>query len=228
MKKIIRSTYPAQFSIGLLVLIFVMAYLLSYQVFDVRLHELQESREVYFGMFLVSFAVIIMVLIMWEEILFPIKLKKIEGGGIFRNHRKKLKLQLLIYSVIPVIFIFIYVHFDINYIRFIIWAAVCMIPPAVEKIFSGIRNYNDYLTLTDKSIVYKNNEKQGEIFIKDVLSIVIIKDDRTVMSKIQLTLTNNEKVTIDLDEMELEAFYDPIYTFLVNRYSSLLKESKQL
>jgi hypothetical protein len=224
MGKIIRPTYPKEVSIGVLLLIFIFSYLLSHQIFDVRVHELKENKHVYYGMFLVSVAVVTMVLIMWEEILFPIKIKEIDGGMIFRNHRTKLKAQLLIYCTIPAIFIFIYYEYEVNHIRFLIWAAVCMIPPVIEKIVSGINNYNDFLKLTDKKIVYKNNEKVGEFKLKDIQHLTIVKDARQVIHKIQLAFKNNEEVTIDLDEMELDDFYSSINAFITTHYHHLLNE----
>ena len=73
MGKIIRPTYPVEFSVGLLILIFVLSFFLSSQIFDVRWHELMEGTSAYFGMFLISIAVIVMVLILWEDFLFPVK-----------------------------------------------------------------------------------------------------------------------------------------------------------
>jgi len=224
MGKIIRPTYPKEVSIGVLILIFIFSYLLSHQIFDVRVHELKENKHVYYGMFLVSIAVVTMVLIMWEEILFPIKIKEIEGGGmIFRNHRTKLKVQLLIYLTIPAIFTFIYLEYEVNHVRFIIWAAVCMIPPVIEKIFSGINNYNDYLKLTYKKIEYKNNEKEGSFKLGELQHVAIVEDERKVIHKIELLLKNNDTVFIDLDEMELDDFYDSIDTFINTHYKQLLK-----
>src|SRR4051812_4823235 len=96
MKKIIRPRYSVELSIGLLLLIFVISFFLSQQIFDTR--HLAEDEHVYLGTFLVSCAVIIMVLVLWEDFLFPIHIKpEADGGMIFRNHRNKLKTQLLIY-----------------------------------------------------------------------------------------------------------------------------------
>jgi hypothetical protein len=223
MGKIIRPTYPKEVSIGVLLLIFIFSYLLSHQIFDVRVHELKENKDVYYGMFLVSVAVIIMVLIMWEEILFPIKIKEIDGGMIFRNHRTKLKAQLLIYCTIPAIFTFIYMEYEVNHIRFIIWAAVCMIPPVVEKIFSGINNYNDFLRLTDREVAYKNNEKEGTFQLTAIQNISIIEDERKVIHKVQLVLKNNDQVTIDLDEMELDDFFPSIDSYIATHYKHMVK-----
>jgi len=223
MGKIIRSTYPAEFSIGILILIFGIAGLLSHQIFDSSAYGPDEDEAVYFGMFLVSIAVVIMVLIMWEEILFPIKLKEVDGGMMFRNHRTKLKVQLLIYLTIPAIFTFIYLEYEVNHIRFWIWAAVCMVPPVLEKIFSGINNYNDFLRLTNEIVEYKNNEKEGVFEIKTVQSLEILNDERNIIEKIKLVFKNNDTLIIDLDEMELEDFYYAIDHYIKTHYQYLLK-----
>jgi hypothetical protein len=226
MRKIIRPTYPAEFSIGLLALIAVISFFLSHQIFEVPFHKLEDNKSVYFGMFLVCIAVVITLLILWEEILFPIKIKQVPGGMIFRNHGTKLKTQLLIYLSIPAIFSFIYFEYDVNHLRFIIWAAVCMGVPVLEKIASGINNYNDFLELTDEKIEYKDNEKEGSFDTKNIRNITIIRDERDIIAKIQLLFTNNNNVTIDLDKMELDAFYDSIYKFMATHYKHLLKETK--
>jgi hypothetical protein len=224
-KKLIRATYPAEFSIGILILIFVISGLLSHQIFEVPFHELEDNKSVYFGMLLVGIAVVITLLILWEEILFPIKIKQVPGGMVFRNHGSKLKTQLLIYLSIPAIFGFIYLEYDVNHLRFIIWASVCIGAPILEKIASGINNYNDFLELTNEKIEYKDNEKEGSFETKNIRNITIIKDERDIIAKIQLLFTNNNNVTIDLDQMELDAFYDSIYNFITTNYKHLLKET---
>jgi len=224
MGKIIRPTYPLEFSIGLLLLIFVLSFFLSYQIFDVPQHDLPEDASIYFGMFLVSSAVIIMLLVLWEEFLFPVKVKPtVDGGVMFRNHRKKLIKQILIYCAIPVIFGFIYFEYKINHVRFIIWAAICVITPVAGKLISGINNYNDFLKLTNDTIEFKNNEKVGIFELKNLHRIVLVKDDRNVLHKIQLVKTDGKEVIIDLDEMELEAFIDSIGKFITHHYKDLLK-----
>lgn len=223
MGKIIRKTYPTEFSMGILLLIFTISVFLSPELFDVPLHDLHQYKAIALGMFLVSAAVIIMVLIMWEEILFPIKLKSQDGGIVFRNHSTKLKTQIFIYCSIPAIFIFVYLNYEIHIIRFLIWTAVCMFPPVIDKIASGINNYNDFLKLTNDEIEYKNNEKEGIFRTDNIQYIKIIKDERNVIKKIQLLFKNNDHIIIDLDEMELEAFYVYINKYITNHYKHLLK-----
>ena len=225
MAKIIRSTYPAQFSIGLLLLIFVIAFFLSSQVFEVRWKSLIEgTTNVYFGMFLVSSAVIIMVLILWEEFLFPIKFKPAAASVVFSNHRNKLIIQTIIYCAIPIIFIFIYFEYKVSHVRFFIWAGICVIAPVVGKLISGIKNYNDFLKLTNEAIEYKNNAEAGVFLVKDIRFIELIKDERNILHKIKLVLTNDSQVTIDLDEMELEDFYDLIDKSIAVHYPNLVKK----
>ena len=225
MPKLIRPTYPAQFSIALLSLIFIISCVLSFQIFDIHFHDLNKDKSIYFGMFLVGTAVIIMLLIIWEEFLFPIKVKEINRGMIFRNHRTKLKTQLFIYCSIPAIFIFIYFEYDVNLVRFIICAAICIITPVLEKIASGINNYNDFLKLTNEKIEYKDNKKEGNFEVKDIQKIVIIKDEGNIIKKIQLLFKNEDNITIDLDKMELDVFYGSIYKFISIQYKHMLEET---
>lgn len=223
MKKLIRPTYPKEFSVGLLLLIFITSCFLAEQVFVGSIHDLKENKDVFIGMFLISAAVIIMILIMWEEILFPVRLKEIQGGILFRNRQSKLRVQVIMYCCIPVIFLYVYLNYDVNMLRFLAWAAVCMLPPVMDKIASGVNNYEDFLLLTDTSLEYKNNEKQGSYLIENIIHITIVKDERSVMTKIQLLLKNGNDVQIDLDEMELEAFYESINIFISTHYKDLVK-----
>lgn len=224
MPKLIRPTYPAQFSIALLALIFIISSLLSYQIFTVPFYNLNEHKEIYFGMFLIGAAVVIMLLIIWEEFLFPIKVKVVYGGVVFKNHRTKLKTQLFIYCSIPAIFIFIYLKYEVNIVRFIVVAAICVIAPVIEKIASGIKNYNDFLKLTNKRIEYRDNEKEGSYDIKDIKRIFIVKDEGNVIKNLKLLFANNEHVTINLDKMELDAFYELIDKFIATHYKNMLEE----
>lgn len=228
MKKLIRPTYPIEFSIGLLLLIFFISLLLSLQVFATPIHELNQNQGVYFGMFLVSSAVVLMVVIMWEEILFPIRVKELSHGMVFRNRRKKLKFQALIYCAIPAIFIFVYIEFEINLFRFILWGAFCIIPPIAEKLISGITNYNDFLTLTDKKIAYKNNKKEGHFEVDKIVQVRILNDTQGIIKNIQLLLKNATTVTIDLNEMELSAYYEYISDFIKTHYKEFYIEKTEI
>lgn len=226
MAKIIRSTYPVEFSVGLLILIFVLSFFLSSQLFYVHWRELMDGTNVYLGMFLISSAVIIMVLILWEEFLFPIRIKPSDDGMVFHNHRTKLKTQLLIYLLIPAIFAFVYYYFPerINIVRFIIWAVICTGMPVVIKLASGIKNYNDFLKLTNNLIEYKNNDKTGTFYIKDIQRIVPVRDERKLLHKVEVVTEREGQVLIDLDEMELEAFLSSIDQFITTHYSNLVVE----
>jgi hypothetical protein len=225
MAKVIRSTYPIEFSVGLLILIFVLSFFLSSQLFYVHWRELMDGTNVYAGMFLISAAVIIMVLILWEEFLFPIRIKATDDGVVFHNHRTKLQAQLLIYLLIPAIFTFVYYYLPdrINIVRFIIWAVICTGMPVVVRLASGIKNYNDFLKLTNTLIEYKNNQKAGIFYIKDIQRIVPVRDEKQLLHKVEV-VTQNGPVLIDLDEMELEAFLGSIDQFIKTHYASLVAE----
>ena len=225
MAKTIRNPYPLQISIGLLLLIFIIAFALSSQIFRVSWREMLEGTNVYFGMLLVSTSVLIMVLILWEELLFPLKVKPSDGGLIFRNHRNKLKTQVLIYLLIPVIYLVVFSQFPINQPRFYIWASLCTVIPVVVRLKSGINNYNDFLKLTDKFIEFKNNRQAGIFQIDNIQQIVCTKDKGRILHKIKL-ITDNQAVMIDLDEMELEGFYEAIDEYLSAHYQPLIRESQ--
>lgn len=223
MGKVIRPRYPMEFSIGLLLLVFALSFFLSGQIFQARGYTINEGRDIYPGMFLVSCAVVLMLLVLWEEFLFPVKVKAEGRSVIYRNHRNKLKKQLLIYLIIPVIFTFLYFEYEVNMLRFIIWTAVCVVSPVAGKLISGINNYNDFLKFTQDSIEYKNNEKTGIFKLSELQQIILVRDNRNVLHKIQLLTTDNNTVIIDIDEMELEAFYLSIDKFVIAHYKDLVK-----
>jgi hypothetical protein len=223
MAKIIRPTYPLEFSIGLLLLVFALSTFLSSQIFAAKWSEVMDGSNVIFGMLLVGAAVVIMALILWEEFLFPVHIKPTEDKIVFRNHLTKLKTQVVIYCAIPVIFGFIYVNYEVNHFRFFIWAIVCIISPVAGKLISGIKNYNDFLKLTNDTIEYKNNEKEGVLLVREIQEILLIKDETNVLHKVQVSMQNNNQVTIDLDEMELEAYYQTIDQFIKGHYKGLVK-----
>jgi preprotein translocase subunit SecY len=222
MGKVIRKSLPRELSIGLLLLIFILSFVLSGQIFASGSGN--DGKNIYLGMVLVAIAVVTMVLILWEELLFPVKILNPEQGEvIFRNHRTKLKFQVLIYCTIPVIFAFIYLEYQLNLIRFIIWAGICIVIPAAAKLISGINNYNDFLKLTDDAIEYKNNKEVGTLEVKEIQHITLVKDERKVLHKIEVAMNDGKSVMIDLDEMELEAFYQTIDKYIWIHYKRLIK-----
>ena len=115
------------------------------------------------------------------------------------------------------------ITYAVNPLPFFFWAAVCVAAPVVGKLISGINNYNDFLKLTDDSIDYKNNKKEGSFGLKDIVSIVLVKDEGDVLHKVQLNLANGSSEIIDLDEMELEDYYQTIDEFIADKYKSLIK-----
>lgn len=224
MTKLIRKTYPKEVSIGLLLLVFVISAFLSHQIFEGRAAVLNEGKNTYLGAVMVGSAVVIMMLVLWEEFLFPIHVKLDTDRVVFSNHRSKLKKQAGIFLLIPIIFVAVYILYAVNLVGFIIWAGICIVSPIAGKLISGIKNYNDFLALTDDAIEYKNNEKEGVYELKNVKQIVLIKDDTKVLHKIQLILTSGQIVLIDLDEMEIEAFYVSIHEYLNQHYKTLVRE----
>jgi hypothetical protein len=223
MAKIIRPTYPLEFSIGLLCLIFLLSAFISFEIFNASWHTIIEGEGPIFGMVLAGIAIVIVALILWEEFLFPVHIKPVEDEIVFRNHFTKLKTQVAIYCPIPVIVLFIYFNYDVSPLAFFIWATICILAPIAGKLMSGIKNYNDFLKLTDGTIAYKNNEKGGVLVVKEIKEIILIRDEANVLHKIQVLMANNRQETIDLDEMELEAYYDTIDEFIVRHYKGLLR-----
>jgi hypothetical protein len=228
MAKIVRPTYPLEFSIGLLLLIFALSTFLSFEIFTVKWREVMEGNGPLPGMLLSGIAVVIMALILWEEFLFPVRIKPVEDQIIFRNHFTKLRTQVLMYCAIPVIVFFIYFNYKVSNIPFFIWASICLISPVAGKLISGIRNYNDFLKLTNDTIEYKNNEKEGVLRVRDIQAIILIKDEGSVLHKIQVLMLNDSKVVIDLDEMELEPYYQTIDGFINGHYKALVKQHLDL
>lgn len=224
MVKIIRPKYPVEFSVGILLLIFGLSLFFSYDIF--KTPGVRPDERMYFGMFLISSSIIIMLLVLWEEFLFPIHVKPVVKGMVFRNHRNKLKTQALIYAIIPVIYVFVYLNYRVNLVPFLVCAAICVLVPVMGKLISGIKNYNDFLKLTIEMIEYKNNFKTGVFMLTDIKNITLIKDEGKVLHKIQLLTIGNEEVLIDLDEMELEAYYHTIDKFITTYYKNLLIEDR--
>jgi hypothetical protein len=227
MAKIIRPTYPREFSIGMLILIFALSSFLSFEIFSLKWHDVMEGGTPLLGMVLAGVAVVIMSLIVWEEFLFPVRIKPVEDEIIFRNHFTKLKTQVFIYLAIPVIVGFVYFNYEVSLFPFFIWAAICMIIPAT-KLASGIKNYNDFLKISNDTIEYKDNEKQGVLQVREIQEIIPIRDEENVLHKIEVQMLNSRRVIIDLDEMELEAYYQTIDEFIKGHYMALLRKDSDL
>ena len=221
--KVVRKTYRRDVSFGLMVIIFSVVFFLAGQLFEKHQPNLGGFIDLNFGKALVSIAVVVMILILWEEILFHVHIKPVDDGLIFRNHATKLKFQVMIYLIIPLIIGFLYINYQLNVFRFFSWAIVVTGLPVIGKLMSGIKNYNDFLKLTVSAIQYKNNELQGTYLLSDVRRIVLIKDDGHVLHKLKLELATGNPVTIDLDEMELEDFYEAINKYIDVHYPHLLK-----
>lgn len=225
MAKIIRPRYPLEISIGLLLLIFVLSGFLSLQVFRQTWNDVLDGGSALLGMALMGIAVVIMVLILWEEFLFPIKVIPTRDVVQFKNHRTKLFTQLLIYLAIPAILALVYLNYELNVVRFVIWTAILMLFPVLVKLISGIRNYNDFLTLSYTAISYQNNEEKGSFPVNTIKQLVPVRDNNRVLHKIQVILQGDRAVMIDLDEMELEAYFEAIDQALVVHYKALLAEN---
>jgi hypothetical protein len=225
MKKVIRKAYPLEVSIGLLLMILFVSFFLSRMLFIMPVGAKEVGPNLYLGMFLASASVLITVLILVEEFLFPTKIKEIDGGVLFRNHSTKLKMQWFIYLCIPVAFTFIYLTYDVNIIRFSVWAAICILAPIVGKLVSGLHNYKDFLKLTPEVIAYKDNEKEGNMPMASIEGLRILKDESKFLQKLEISLKDGRQVVIDIDKMELDDFLEAIEQYITTQYSKVLKHS---
>ncbi|HEY0656262.1 MAG TPA: heavy metal transporter [Chryseosolibacter sp.] len=223
MAKIIRPTYPLEFSIGLLLLIFLLSAFISFEIIDTTWHSIMKGEGPILAMVLCGTVVVILALILWEEFLFPVRLKPMEDEIVFRNHFTKLRSQVFIYLLIPVLIAVVYAMYDVHPVAFSIWAAICIFTPA-GKLFSGIKNYNDFLKFTDHTIEYRNNDKEGILLVKDIHEMQLIRDEAQVVHKVKVIMSDGKYVLIDLDEMELEAYLQTIESFIKNHYGILVKE----
>ncbi len=222
MAKIIRPAYPLEFSIGLLLLIFVLSAFVSFEIFDTTWQAVIDGDGPILGFALAGVAAVVLALIMWEEFLFPVRIRPSADEIVFRNHFTKLKTEVAMYCAIPVIVAFIYLSYEVIEVPFFIWAAICIIAPA-GKLLSGIRNYNDYLKFTNENISYKNNDKEGVLALDKTRQIALIKDQGNVLHKMKVTMADNTEVIIDLDEMELDAFCQTIEKFIVGHYGEIVE-----
>jgi hypothetical protein len=224
MEKIVRRAYPVEVSLLMLGFIFLVVCFFTKDIFEISFNYPTPDKTGIMGMFLVGAAVVIALLIIWEELLFPVVLKQNNDTLTVNNHQEKLLIQTCIYLAIPAIFFFIYKNFNISMFHFAVWAGICLIVPIMAKIYSGIINYNDYLKLSPYEIEYKNNEKEGKFQVSEVSYIQVIKDRNNILSKLKLGI-NNTEIIIDLDEMELDAYYNSIEEFTQRTYNNLLKQS---
>jgi len=223
MAKIIRPTYPLEFSIGFLLLIFLLSAFISFEIFDTSWRAIMEGDGPLVGMVLAGVAIVIMSLILWEEFLFPVRIKPMEDEVVFRNHLTKLKSQIIIYCAIPAIVIFIYLNYAVSPLAFFVWATLCIVAPIAGKLKSGLKNYNDFLKLTNDAIAFKNNEKEGLLRVDDIQAIQLIRDEANVLHKVKILMRPNMEMIIDLDEMELEAYYETIDAFITGHYGPLVR-----
>src|SRR5690349_3441952 len=184
MAKTIRPTYPKEFSIGMLLLIFSLSSFLSFEIFAVRWQDIMGGSYQIVGMLLSGLAVVFMAIILWEEFFFPVRIKPTKDEVIFKNHSTKLQTQVLIYCAIPIIIGFVYFKYEVTIVPFLIWAALCLLAP-LNKLISGIKNYNDFLKLSAEAIEFKNNEKGGVLPIRSIQELTLIKDEASMLHKIQ-------------------------------------------
>lgn len=223
MKKVVRQAYPIEVRAMILAFIFLVACFFTRDIFNITIHYSEEQKTAYVGMLLVGSAIVIALLVMWEELLFPVVINKNDSVLKVRNHRRNLLAQTFVYLTIPAIFTIIYLYFNIrNMFHFEIWACICIVIPLVANIFSGIKNYNDFLSLSPTEIQYKNDEKEGKYLIGEIKYISLVKEHDNLPHKLILGVADAE-VCIDLDEMELHAYYENVQEFVFKTYRNILR-----
>ena len=223
MSKTIRRTYPLHISVGMLIIIFIITYFLSFQLFGKIPDNVEWYQDSYFGGFLVSCAILVMVLMLWEELLFPVKIKDVDGGNLYRNHREKLVVQALMYLIIPAVVAYLYLNFPVSGFRFYAWAGINVLLPVAGKLITGLNNYNDFLELTDKHIRFKDNEHEGTIALSSVSSLELVRDEDGFLHELKIALKEGDPVVIEVHQMELEDFFESIEAYIGENYKGFLK-----
>ena len=56
------------------------------------------------------------------------------------------------------------------------------------------------------------------MLVNDIQEIILIKDEANVLHKVQVQMSNNSQVMIDLDEMELDEYCHTIDKFVTGPY----------
>lgn len=222
MKKIVRHSYPIEISFLILSFVFLVSSFLAYDIFYIPFNHAVRRSLPYGGIFLIAGAVVIAMLVIWEELLFTVAVKHNAEILNVRNHRTKLIIQAAIYPIIPLLFFLVYKYYNIRMTHFYIWLAVCTVVPVAVKIFSGFKNFNDFLKLSATEIDYKNNEKEGKFNVANLTYISLVKDNDHILTKMILGM-DDTKLTIDLDEMELEDYYDNIEEFVKRTYRNIYR-----
>ncbi len=69
MKKLIRASYPVEINVIILLSLYFFAVVFSYEMFDVRFHNPEHLENSYPGMALFGVAVVLAIMIVWEELL---------------------------------------------------------------------------------------------------------------------------------------------------------------
>lgn len=222
MKKTIRKRLPRNISLGILILIFALVYFLAGQLFVNERSSFGSFEQIYLDNFLVSTAVLIMILILWEEVLFPVHVKRVNDGHLFHNHRTKLWFQAVLYLIIPVIVVFLFLNYEVNALRFFGWAFVVVVFPVVGKLMSGIRNYNDFLLISPTGLSFKDNDHEGTYDVSQIQKVALTKDESGALNELILHLNSGGQETIKLYQMELDDFIEHIEKYLKETFHSLM------
>ncbi len=222
MKKLQHPVQRTELDIVVISVIFLVAFFLSNPIFNLSYRDPVERNIAYTGMLLIGIAAMLVTLIVWENLLFSVQLKKVEGGVRVSNHTRKNVIQALLYAAVLVIFLVVFLFYPVHQNHFQVCLGLFTIIPVGHKVISGIRNSNPFLKLTRSEIQFRNHRKRGRFELKKIQYIRIIKGAGNTISKLRLGIDDSE-VTIDLDEMHVNAFDDNISDYIRTNYTTLLK-----
>ena len=222
MKKLLYPVQRLELDILAICLIFLIALFFSNPVFDLSYKEPNHRLTAYTGMFLVGMAAVLLTLIVWENLLFYLRLRFVEDGVKVCNPTRKNVIQGLLYAGMLLLFLVIYVYYPVNEFYFRLWFSLFATIPIVHKITYKFRSSNPLLKLTRSEIQFRNRRKMGRFYVKNIQYIRIIKGAKDSISKLRLGVDDDE-VTIDLDEMNVDPFNDNITDYIKKNYTTLLK-----
>ena|GEM_PF-6954620 len=222
MKKLQRPIQHIVLDILVLCLIFLIAFFLSKPLFEASYTGYGHKSIEYSGMALIGITAVLTTFIIWENVLFPLRFSRVDGGVRVRNPVLKNTIQAILYMSVQIILLAILYSYPVRepYFQycFIAFAGI----PILHKIISSIRSDSSFLKLTGTEIWYRNRRKRGRFELKKIQYIRIIRGAGNSISKLRLGVDNSE-VTIDLDEMNVARYNDGITDYIKKNYTTLLK-----
>jgi multisubunit Na+/H+ antiporter MnhB subunit len=222
MKKPLQPAKSIELDVFIISLVFLIVFFFSSQIFEVSFNDPGQRNIACTGMLIIATAAILLTLIVWENLLFSLQIKSVEDGVKVGNHNKKNVFQAFFYLAILVLFLFVFLYYPINRFYYTLWFSFFAAVPILHKLIYSARNRNSFLKLTTSEIQFQNQQKKGRFYLKNIQYIRIVKGAKNSIAKLRLGVDNSE-VTIDLDEMKVDAFYDKIAEYIKKNYTTLLK-----